>query len=83
VKGDGVHQKRNWQREPTGLYLNRRGDIRLMIEHVGATFRVLVSRVVGENQADEIVYTGSARNAEDAMMLAERVAEQASARIAA
>jgi hypothetical protein len=65
------------------LYLNRRGDIRLMIEHVGATFRVLVTRVIDENRREEVVYTGSARNADDAMMLAERIAEEAAAGAAA
>jgi hypothetical protein len=78
-----VREKRLWKRQPTGLYLNRRGDISLMIEHVGSTYRVLVSRVRDENQPDEVVYTGSARNAEDAITLAERVAERASTEIAA
>jgi len=78
-----VTQQAHWKRQPTGLYLSRRGDIRLMIEQVGSNFRVMVTRVIDENRPEEVLYTGSARNADDAMMLADRIAEQAAARVAA
>jgi len=72
-------QKGLWKRHPTGLYFKRYGDVCLMIEHVGSNFRVLVTRVIDERQPEEVVYAGSARNAEDAMTMAERVAGAASA----
>jgi hypothetical protein len=49
-----------------------------MIEHVGSNFRVLVTRIIDERQPEEVVYGGSARNAEGAMMKAERAAGAAS-----
>jgi hypothetical protein len=71
------------KRQPTGIYLTRRGDIHLMVEHVGSTFRVVVTHVRNEALPEEVIYSGSARNAEDAFILADQAAEQASVRIAA
>jgi hypothetical protein len=67
-----------WNVELNGVYLTRGGNIRLMVEKVGANFRVLVTRDVDETQPEEVVYAGTAANADDGMAIAERMAEQAS-----
>jgi hypothetical protein len=72
-----------WTVEQNGVYWDRRGNISLMIEKVGANFRVLVTRVIHEMQPEEVIYAGSAVNAADAMTMAERVAERACAQMAA
>ncbi len=65
---------RCWRSQPNDLHLKQSGDIRLLVEKVGVKYRVLVTRVIDGMQADEIVYTGSAANAVEAMTMAERVA---------
>jgi len=72
-----------WKVRPNGFYSMQSGDIRLLVEKVGAGFRVLVTRDTDEMQPEEVVYAGSAANVADAMMTATRIAERASARIAA
>ena len=72
-----------WKVRPNGFYSMQSGDIRLLVEKVGAGFRVLVTRAIDEMQSEEIVYTGSAASAADAMTTATRIAERTSARIAA
>jgi len=71
-------QKMPWKARPNGFYLTQSGNIRLMVEKVGANFRVLVTRDVDETQPEEVVYAGTAANADDGMAIAERMAEQAS-----
>lgn len=80
--GDDVVLKLPWKVRPDGSYFTQSRDICLLAEKVGATFRVLVTRIVHEMQPEEVVFAGSAANADDAMMMAERVAEGASGQIA-
>jgi hypothetical protein len=69
--------------QPNGLLLKQCGDIRLAVEKVGATFRVLVTRVIDAMRPDEVVYAGTAASADDGMAIAEREAERVSAQIRA
>ena len=70
-------QKGPWKAHSNGFYLTQTGDIRLLVERVGVKFRVLVTRIIDEMQPEELVYAGSATNADDAMILAEHAAERA------
>jgi hypothetical protein len=80
---DNVVRKHPWKLRTDGSYFTHDEDTCLLAEKVGATFRVLVTRVVHEMQTEEIVYAGSAANADDAMTMAERVAERTFGQIAA
>ena len=71
-------QRMPWKARPNGFYLTQSGNIRLLVEKVGARFRVLVTRSVDEMQPEEVVYAGTAANADDGMAIAERMAERAS-----
>ena len=72
-----------WKVKKNGLRLAESGDLVLVVERVGLKFRVLVTQTIDEMQPEEVVYSGSADTADDAMTLAERVAELAFVRIAA
>jgi hypothetical protein len=68
----------SWRQHPHGHYSKQKGHIRLVVEKVGAGFRVLV---VGNNDSmkpDEILFSGGAANATDAMEIAERAADRLS-----
>jgi hypothetical protein len=69
--------------QPNGLYLKQCGDVRLAVEKVGTTFRVLVTHVVDEMRPDEVVYAGTAASLDDDMAIAEQGAAQVSAQIRA
>ena len=72
-----------WKVKKNGLRLAESGDLVLVVERVGLKFRVLVTQTIDEMQPEEVVYSGSADTADDAMTPAERVAELAFVRIAA
>jgi hypothetical protein len=76
-------QKGPWKVQSNGVYLTQSGEICMLVEKVGARFRVLVTRMIGEMGPEEIVYAGSAASVDDAMRTAERAAETASDRVAA
>jgi hypothetical protein len=65
-----------WKAKSNGLYLRQWGDMRLVVENTGTDFRVLVTRAIDENQPGEVLYSGSAANENDAMAIAQRVADQ-------
>ena len=63
-----------WQSQSNGFHQKQSEDIRLLVEKVGAKYRVLVTRVIDRMRPDDVVYAGSAANADEAMATAERVA---------
>ena len=65
-----------WSQSPDGHCTRQDGDIRLFAEKVGAGFRVLVLRSRSNMQPDEILFSGGAASASDAMEMADREAER-------
>jgi hypothetical protein len=66
----------HWEINRAGFYVKRTGDLRLSAGRFGTRFMVLVTRLVDEQRPDEVIYSGSARNAAAAKVLAEDVAER-------
>jgi hypothetical protein len=57
-----------------GCLTNEVGDVRMMVEEVGAGFRIVVSRTETGAQSEKVIASASAANARAAMTLAEKVA---------
>jgi hypothetical protein len=66
----------SWKKEPNGCLTTKVGDVAMMVEKVGATFRIVVTRGGHESQPGKVLASASAADALAAMALAERVASQ-------
>ena len=66
----------SWKKELNGCLTTEIGAIRMMVEKVGASFRVIVTRSEDERQPERVLVSASAADARAAMTIAERVASQ-------
>jgi hypothetical protein len=82
AKGVDVLPRKPWRAQPDGFYVGQIGDIRLLVEEVGARCRVVVSRITDDMLPEVLIYTASAANAHDAMAIAEHAAEREASRAA-
>lgn len=71
-----MNKDERWEVQRTGFHLKRRGDLRLMVGKFGAKYRVLVTRTADDTRSEKVFYSGIAANADDAMAIAERMAER-------
>ena len=66
----------SWKKELNGCLTTEVGDVWMMVEKVGARFRVVVTRGGHKTQPGKVLASASAADALAAMALAERVASQ-------
>jgi uncharacterized protein YoxC len=74
-----VQLTKNWKKNPNGCLTTEIGDVRMMVEQVGASFRVVVTRSADGTTAEHVIASASALDARAAMSIAERVAFRHSA----
>ena len=65
-----------WMIRPNGFLTAEIGNVQLMVEKVGAAFRLLVTRSPDNMQPPEVLAAGTTANAHAAMEMAEQVASQ-------
>lgn len=67
---------KSWKKELNGCLTTEVGDVRMMVEQVGASFRVIVTRSGDKTQPERVLASASAADARAAMTIAERVASR-------
>lgn len=63
-----------WKTEPSGCLTSKIGLVRMLVEPVGASFRVVVTRSPNDLHPDEVLASASASDARAAISMAERMA---------
>jgi hypothetical protein len=71
--------EKSWKKDLNGCLTTTIGDVRMMVEKVGASFRVVVTHSEDDTQPDKVIASASATDARAAMTIAERVASRYSA----
>jgi hypothetical protein len=68
--------KQSWKKERNGCLTTEIGAIRMLVEEVGSSYRVVVTHSEDETQPEKVLASASAANVLAAMTIAERVASQ-------